>query len=81
MEKQVESERNRLELERQSRKLAASTIEMEDKVNALRAIRGMVAEAVDRHEIDSGLGSRIRAQLKAHLDADVGWGTFRQAFE
>ena len=47
----------------------------------LRAIRGMVAEAVDRHEIDSGLGSRIRAQLKAHLDADVGWGTFRQAFE
>lgn len=22
-----------------------------------------------------------RAQLKAHLDADVGWGTFRQAFE
>ena len=81
LEEQMENERRRLAIEAQNRKIAISTIEMEEKNNTLRHIGSMVDDAKGKNEIGTAVAGRIKAQVKVHLDAGVGWDTFRRTFE
>ena len=81
LEEQMENERRRLAIEAQNRKIAISTIEMEEKNNTLRHIGSMVDDAKGKNEIGTAVAGRIKAQVKVHLDTDMGWDTFRRTFE
>lgn len=81
LEEQMENERRRLAIEAQNRKIAISTIEMEEKNNTLRHIGSMVDDAKGKNEIGTVVAGRIKAQVKVHLDTDMGWDTFRKTFE
>lgn len=81
IEEQMDNERKRLAIEAQNRKIAISTIEMEEKNNTLRHIGSMIDDAKDRNEIGTAVAGRIKAQVKVHLDTGMGWDMFRQTFE
>lgn len=81
LEEQMDNERKRLAIEAQNRKIAISTIEMEEKNNTLRHIGSMVDDAKGKNEIGTAVAGRIKAQVKVHLDTGMGWDMFRQTFE
>lgn len=81
IEEQMDNERKRLAIEAQNRKIAISTIEMEEKNNTLRHIGSMIDDAKDRNEIGTAVAGMIKAQVKVHLDTGMGWDMFRQTFE
>lgn len=81
LEEQMDNERKRLAIEAQNRKIAISTIEMEEKNNTLRHIGSMVDDAKGKNEIGTAVAGRIKAQVKVHLDTEMGWDMFRQTFE
>ena len=72
IEEQMDNERKRLAIEAQNRKIAISTIEMEEKNNTLRHIGSMVDDAKGRNEIGTAVAGRIKAQVKVHLDTGMG---------
>lgn len=78
---QLKSEKQRLELEAQARKLAASTMAMEDKNTALRQIRSQIEMARSNKEISPGIALQINSRLKVHLGQDTTWQSFKETFE
>ncbi len=81
IEEQVDNERKQLAIEAQNRKIAISTIEMEEKNNTLRHIGSMVDDAKGRNEIGTAVAGRIKTLVKVYLDTGMGWDMFRQTFE
>ncbi|MBD5358571.1 MAG: hypothetical protein HDR88_16555 [Bacteroides sp.] len=81
MRHRIEAMKNELELEKAKRKIAATTLSIEEKDNMLTAIRSELSEMRQEGEIKEGSARKLESTIKSHLLESENEETFREMFD
>lgn len=70
-----------MEIEAQNRQLTLDTMILSEKTAALKAVQEQISIAKEQKEIHSTVAKEVSIQIKMHLEDELNWKSFQQAFE